>query len=580
MTTSLFKIFATNIFSFNGMTDSIKKGWKGIIKAILLGLLFLYVVVVFIGMYSMIMFSIYSSLKDAGTTNLMPVISMIAAFCVIFFFGISSVATNYFTGNGEEQFLSMPVTPAQFFGAKFGVSVISDAFIGFGFFAISSGIYGYNEHLLTKPLFYVGTLVSAAAISLIAIAFIYFLLIILLYFVPALRKKSILTGVASVFIIAFAACYGFINSQFGSKMGTAVATGDMGQMAEIANPIVSYFRNMDSALSFLKFISNALNGHVVPILILVVVSAAIIFVYIPLMGKLYVKTLNGFTDIKTKKLSAEKAEETIKEIKINSVFKAFYLRDLRTVLREPTFFANGPLMIILLPVIMTVSIVFSLFVQGGESFNELKNVLTEALGKLSPEDFTKVKFYIVLIAAAVANFMGNSTSIASSSFSREGKSLYDLKAMPVTNLMLAKVKFWHAFTYVLVTDVIIVVYLFIANLILGAPFELSVLLGIFIMIIVINTAVSLPIVIFDMFMDTVNPKLNWENPIAAFKQNMNSIIAVFATMIIDGLFVILGVFVLPKSLVGLIILAVIFVIIGAPVGVAYFKYAEKRITKM
>ncbi len=83
-----------------------------------------------------------------------------------------------------------------------------------------------------------------------------------------------------------------------------------------------------------------------------------------------------------------------------------------------------------------------------------------------------------------------------------------------------------------------------------------------------------------MFIDTVNPKLEWENPIAAFKQNVNSIIAVFAAIILDGLFVLLGVVVLPHTMIGLSILIGVFVVIAAPLGVLYFKYAEKRITTM
>jgi len=580
MTTSVFKIFASNLFSFNGMTDNIKKGWKGILKTVMFGILLLYVIAVFVIMYSTIMYSIYSSLCKAGTTNLMPVISVIAAVCVIFFLGCTSVASNYFTGNGEEQFLSMPITPAELFGAKFGVSVVSDSILGFSLFAISSAIYGYNEHLLANPLFYVGVIVTAATLCLLSIAVIYFVLIIVLYFIPSLRKKNFLTAVALALVMVFAVVYGYVNSQFGNMIGRMDTIADVEQMQVLANPIVNFFTNVDSKLSFLKFISNAINGKILPILVLLAISAFVIFCYIPLMGKLYVKTFNGFSDIKTKKLSTEKAEETIREIKTNSVFKAFYLRDLRTVLREPTFFANGPLIIILLPVILTISMGFSLFMQGGESFSELKTQLVNKISNLTPEDFTKVKFYIILVATAIANFMGNSTSIASSSFSREGKSMYDLKAMPVTNLMLAKVKFWHAFTYVFVADIVISLYLVAIILILGLPFSSSVILEIVIMLVVINTATSLPIVIIDMFLDTANPKLTWENPIAAFKQNMNSVIGVFATMIIDGLFVILGIFVLPKSLVGLIILTAIFVVIGAPLGAGYFKYAEKRITQM
>lgn len=102
---SVFKIFASNIFSFSSFLEGFKKGWKGIIKSILLLLLAIYCIGVFGFMYIAVMFSVYKSLALAGTTQLMPLISLGSALIVTFFFGLTSVATNYFTGSGEEQFL-------------------------------------------------------------------------------------------------------------------------------------------------------------------------------------------------------------------------------------------------------------------------------------------------------------------------------------------------------------------------------------------------------------------------------------------------------------------------------------------
>ena len=39
--------------------------------------------------------------------------------------------------------------------------------MGLGMFAISSFVYGYNEGLLTNPLFYLGFLISAIAFSIL-----------------------------------------------------------------------------------------------------------------------------------------------------------------------------------------------------------------------------------------------------------------------------------------------------------------------------------------------------------------------------------------------------------------------------
>lgn len=576
MTFKLFKIFASNIFSFSGITDNFKKGSKGIAKAILQILLFLYVIVVFVGVYGVMVTGLYSSLKASNITKLMPLLSMLSSIIVIFFLGFTSVATNYYTGNGEEQFIAMPITPRQFFGAKFGVSVVFESLIGMGLFAISSGVYGFNEGLFTNPLFYVGVLVSAASISLVSVAILYLVIILVLYFMPFLRKKNFLTGIASVFIVIFAIGYGFLSSQIGNMMGA----GGMTQLQQFANPVINNFMEDSSKYSFISFLSDALNGKILPILFFIALSAIVIFIYVPLVSSLYIKTLNGFSDIKTKKISELKIEETINDIKTNSIFKALYFRDIKTVLREPTFFANGPLMVFLLPVIIIVSTLFSMKMQGGDLLGELKIEAANLFANLEPETLGKIQYFTIIIGSAISIFMGTSTSLASSSFSREGKALYDLKAMPVTNLTIAKVKFWHAMTYVFISILMTFLIIFGIVIFLKLDLPISMFVKICLMIFVISSLICLVLILIDMFIDTVNPKLEWENPIAAFKQNVNSIIAVFAAIILDGLFVLLGVVVLPHTMIGLSILIGVFVVIAAPLGVLYFKYAEKRITTM
>ena len=183
----LFRIFSSNLVSFENFFVGFKKGAKGIAKTILFGLLFLYLICCFGGMYTLTMYSTYNYLEMAGEPQFMPVVSVIFIFLMLIFFGITSVASNYFSNSGEEQFLSMPISPAEFFGAKFGVSFVTDAVLAIVLFMIANFIYAYKQGILGNPLLYVGILTAGIAISLFCIIMIYFLLIIPLYFFPVLR---------------------------------------------------------------------------------------------------------------------------------------------------------------------------------------------------------------------------------------------------------------------------------------------------------------------------------------------------------------------------------------------------------
>lgn len=571
---TLFKILNTSSLSLRGFIGGFKKGPKGIIKNIVILLFAIYVTTVMIGMYSLYMLGTYKYLAANGNQQMMPFISMLIAVLIIMFFGFTSVAASYYTGNHEEFLLSLPLTPGQFFGAKFAVSFVSDAIMGLGMFTISSIVYGANEGLLTNPLFYIGFLIAALAFSLTAVFVIYLLFILILYFIPVLRKKKLMTIIATILLIAFCMFYGLMNSSISMTFSNPQLASD--KIGYSIDKIYDFGTKMPAFM----YISGALDGKIIPILILAALGSLVLFVLVPLFGKMYIKTLDGFSDVKSKKITAQKAEEVIeKDVRSVSVFHALFVRDYRNVVREPAFFSNGPLFVYLFPVIFLISFGIG-FITSGKQIGEIISIAQEKLTTLSPETFKSIKYFATLGCAAFVVFSGTFANLATTSFSREGKSLNDLKAMPVKFDMLIKVKFWHAMLYVGIANVIMILILSAVYFVLQLPLSLIELVTMCLMMVLVSVSISLLLIFIDMFIDTMNPKLNWETPMAASKQNFNVLWSMLLSMVTVGLVIILVVFVLPKTMISLVILSVIYVIISAPVGAAYFRYAEKRLKEM
>ena len=570
----LFKILSQDTFNFSSIAGDLKKGPKGIIKGIALILVAIYLLAVMVGMYTIYMIGTYKYLAQNGMQDYMPFISMMVALMVIMFFGFTSVASSYYTGTGEEFLMSLPISAKQFFSAKFAVSFVSDAVFGVGMFAISSIVYGYNEGLLTNPLFYLGFIVAALAFSVTAVFSIYLLFILVLYFVPALRKKKIMTIIASVLLIVYCMFFGFMNSSVSMSFSNPEFVNE--KLGNAIDKLNSFGTNVP----FFMYISGALKGKILPILILAAVGSLVLFVCVPLFGNIYIKTLNGFSDVKTKKLSSEKAEEVInKDVRSVSVFHALFWRDVKNVLREPAFFSNGPLFVFLFPVILCISFGIG-FVSNGTSLGEFVTIIQKKLSEIPAETLTSIKYFIALGGTAFSIFSGTFANIATTSFSREGKSLNDLKAMPVKLNMIVKVKFWHAMLYIAIADIITINLIFALYLILKLPFTLSEMLGICVLMTIAVASISVLLIFIDMFIDTIHPKLNWETPMAACKQNLNVLWSMLLTFFTVGLVLVLVFLVLPKKLISLVILSVIYVIISAPVGAGYFRYAEKKLKDM
>ena len=570
----LFKILNQGAYNFSGMFGEFKKGPKGIVKAIFLILFAIYVFAVMIGMYTLYMIGTYRYLAENGNQQFMPFISMMVALMVIMFFGFTSVASTYYTGTGEEFLMSLPLTPGQFFGAKFAVSFVSDAIMGVGMFTISSLVYGYNEGLLTNPLFYLGFIVAALAFSITAVFVIYLLFILILYFIPVLRKKKVMTVIATILLIAFCLFYALLNSS------VSISFTNMEFINDKVGTSIDKISSWSSNVPVFMYISGALNGKIIPILILAALGSLILFVLVPLTGKLYIKSLNGFSDEKSKKITSEKAEEVIKkDVRSVSIFHALFVRDVRNVVREPAFFANGPLFVFIFPVIFILSFCIG-FIASGQSIGELLSDLQLTILEIPAEKFVSIKYYVTLGAAAFTIFSGTFANIATTSFSREGKSLNDLKAMPLKFDMIIKVKFWHAMLYVGIAAIISIVLLSVVYSLLALPVTFMDFVQMCLLMILVSVSISLLLIFIDMFIDTANPKLNWETPMAATKQNFNVLWSMLLTMITIALVVVLVVVVLPKNMLSLLILSAIFIIISSPIGAGYFRYAEKRLKNL
>ena len=568
----LFKIFSSNSFSFGMFLENFKKGIKGILKNLLYIALIIYFIVAAGGIFILMMSRIGNGLVNSGDIEKMPVFIMFAALAAVMFFGFIAAATNYYTGSGEEQFLSMPLNAVEIFGAKVAVTAVSDLILGAAIMLVGGIIYGIKAGLVTHPMFYVGLLVTIFAVEAIAIFVIYALLLLFLNVIPKLRNRSILTSLATVLLLCFVFVYSIYSSRLSMLMDQADASTAM---------FVQLIRLWTEKAPFLMFFADAMSGKIIPVLVMAAIFAVIVFGFVPLAAPLYIRSLNGFSDVKTKKITKEKAQNVLnKELKTNSVFHTLLVRDVRTIFREPSFFGNGPLMILLVPVMFLISFTVSFAAAKGSGIAEVRAMMISTFTEnMTPEGLETVKYMFTVIIAGICIFMGNCANIASTSFSREGKAIYDLKAMPIQEDTIVLVKFWHALIYCLASIVIIFLFFFGLVKFLYIPFTATDIFTMTLKYSILTILASFVLIFIEMFIDTVNPKLQWENPTAAFKQNMNAVVSTFIVMGFIALMVLL-IFLLPKNNIGFFAVAGIMLVIAAPLGYFYFKYAVKKIPKM
>ena len=294
------------------------------------------------------------------------------------------------------------------------------------------------------------------------------------------------------------------------------------------------------------------------ILLLVAFCAALPALVIGFMSKLYTDSLIGFNEKSIKKLEAKQVSSFLhKNIKKSSPFIAYVKREFRMMNRTPVYLLNGPFSIIFMPILLIV-----ISIAKGLNLNNIPpNII----------DFMQGNAGFVITGLA-AGFLGSMTNIADTALSRDAKFIPFIKSLPVDIAVYMYAKLAHAMIFALFAIVIGVGFA-------GFIFKFGLIH------IVLSSLVALCfsalVNLVSLFLDTAHPKLHWDNPVAAMKQNTNVLFIMFFNMIILALSAVV-VFFSMNSYLWLILIyfcgipAAVFAVLIKPYGI----YAENKIASI
>lgn len=273
------------------------------------------------------------------------------------------------------------------------------------------------------------------------------------------------------------------------------------------------------------------------------------------LGGPFARSLLGFDEQRVKRIAATKSFIS-RRFRRRRPLLALILREVRLMNREPVYFINGPFIILLMPIILAVMAI----VQKGR-LNAL--LLQAAAFKEGPG--------AMLAAAAFGAFLGSSTSICCTAVSRDAKALPYLKALPIPYRDYALAKFLHGFAFAFFGALVGGGG---ATALLGLPAMES--LGAFLLALAFSAFTC----IAGLWLDTANPRLAWDNPTAALKQNPNSSILIVGVMALLGALGALTAFLRWDKLAFFIAYFIIFAVLAAAALAVYPGYAEGRIAEM
>lgn len=506
-------------------------------------------------MFVMMNMTMYDGLKPAGMQGLMLLNASITASVLVFVLAFMMALSMFSQSGIESGFLVLPFSSRELLAAKMFLVYFAEALMGVFVMAIAIVIYGIKE---APPfMFYVNGLVTAFALPLLPTAISYLILVPLMNASRLFRSKNFIIYLGGFLGMGFALAFNFYIQSAMTKIGAPASLALYVDSGSLISRLGQAW--IPSWLAW-KALSEASNiAGILAVLGNLAIGLAGCAAVAALLGNGYVRSLRSFSEstFSKKRLSMDgKGRDGKRAFVRKSLMRSLVAREIRLMNREPMYLLNGPFVMILMPALLAVV------------YLAQRETLSEAMKSLGPMLAGPGAY---LVPAAFGGFLGSSSSITCTAVSRDAKALPWIKSMPIKPTWYFAAKLLHA-------ELFAVLGAFIgcgAGILLFGIGALDSLIAL-LLALLFSTALNMA----GLWLDVTWPRLRWDNPLAAMKQNPNSTIAILATMgLIGGLSGLSAAIALPRYAYAMIF-GVVFTIPILVWAKFFPKYAAKRYKDM
>ncbi len=463
-------------FSGSGRNGAFKNKGSSKGRAVLFGVLYLYLAVVLIGMF----FAMFSMLSPAfyaeGLSWFYFSFAVMVAFALMFIFSIFTAKAQLFEARDNELLLSMPIKPSAILGSRMASLLLTN--FGFELLVAAPAAVAW---CINCPVEWKG----AAAFVLVFLALPFFSLAIsslfgwlLALLTARMRRKTL---VSTVFSLCFLAAYFYIYSNINSLLSGLVA-----KVGSIADSV--------SAALPLYWLGSAIGEgnmlHMLSGLVCLVLPFVIAYI---ILAKTFIRTA-------TTKRGAAKLKYVRKEARVKGEFNALLRREWARFLSSSTYIMNSGL-----GAIMNVILAVVVLVKGGD----IADMLSTMAG---------IEALIHPLAVVALCVLAGMTTISACAVSLEGKNLWIVQSMPVESKKVLMAKL----TLHLLISAPGMLLAQIACLLVFKPFGLMI-----VWMLIVPQAFNVLLALIGLWGNLKLPKLEWQNETQAVKQGFSVVIPIF-----------------------------------------------------
>jgi ABC-2 type transport system permease protein len=531
---TVFKLFAAQLRARLGISVikyNIKTKKSYILKVMGFALLILLLGVEFIGGYSFLCYKFFGVTALINHPEIIISFAYVAAQVVTLIFGLFFILGIMFFAKDSEFLASLPVPQWQVFSSKFLMVYLYELILTLAITAPPVIIYGIGTN--SGVLFYVKAFIVLIFLPFLPLAVASLLSLLLMGAVSRTKHRDAISIVAGLFFVV-AIIVG--QSIFTAQMPSTGISKSITNLLQSSDGFINLIGRFFPPSIWASLGVTSQSGSLFNIAIFVLVSIAAFIVIVYVSSKIYYAgALSQLESAKSKHSSPNKrfSYET------GSPMFAIFIREWKMLIRTPVYALNSLTTVIIGPLIVLLPAFGS------------KSSMDPLMKQLSGLSDSGHGMFVMFGLALAGVIFAALNPAASTVYSREGKTFWISRTLPVTPQLQVTAKLLSVFSLSAATAILTIIaaavcYGISAYLAFGA--------------VVLSVIVSFALTAVNVIVDLLHPKLNWNSQQEAIKQNMNVLLGIGAELIvvlvIAGISVLLSRLNAPLALNGAVVLLI------------------------
>ena len=506
---SLLKLQINAQYGFSNALYNIKHDKKAFWKGVGIGIAILLALGEVIGIYTFLMYQLYSG---AAMINAPQMILTMAAICsglIVLIFGIFYIIGTLFLAKDTEFLASLPLSQGSVFMTKFAMVLLGE--YPFAFFLMLPPVIIYGIGTQKGVIYYILAIICTLLLPFLPLVISAFLALLLMNIVSRSKRRDMITIIGSIIMmVLFIGGQNYLMSRMPENREDFLMA-----LLQSSDAIIEFMgRAFPPSIWITKVLSSGGVDSAWNLLFLVAATiAAFLAVYL-LASFIYQR--GATAQLETRSAPGKTKLTYRRSSQVFTIFK----NELLIILRTPIYALNSLVVVFMAPLLLAIP-----FFGGNFSNDSDLQFIFQFLGNNDSQAI------LMLVSAGIITLLVMINPAVSTTFSREGKNIWVLKTIPVKPVVQVYGKLLAGYSISFVaTLVTIVIAIFL--------FKINVLTTI--MILILCSLALVPVSSIGLYIDLIRPKLQWNNPQEAIKQNMNAMLAMLIGFLAVSVFVIAG----------------------------------------